>query len=958
MVRHLGLNGRAVEAQVAPRYTGTWQTQDRMMLLVQEGRRVWGEVHVNGGIGLVWGHVAPDGLTLRGAMDRSSNPRGAMELRIDAHADTLLGMWDHSIGRMGSPVAARRLSGAVPPLTRATGTEDDLRLDQRGQPWAPADSAAFAAFMAPAQAPASLDTGEDIEAMQRFAPPAGFTGTWSTNHDVVSLMQDAREVHGHYRGRTLWGQVSADGTHLRGVWDDGANRWGLFEFRLDAARMGFAGAWGTAGDADLRGGAWTGTRRSWLLDPPAMVTPRSAALEPRLEGFFAPVRDPDLPDPADPVPDLLMPRLDQTERMPDLIPSALAGFPLHSRFDFAHPGGSPAVSFIFTARQPGGQVGSYETGFVWLRTGWCGPDCDPEILPLGGPEIDEVFNPAERLVKGGVFPGLDLSALGILAFQGDDSDWPRLGVRVHVLTAPYDESTQLGRDGERIARTFGPFIGGPVEGGTLADWPQPDPTAAPVGVGTLPATLAPGIYAVTEMEPGVPLPETLRHLTLDGSRIARDVLACATRPHVVHPDGLIALRELNAMRAASGGAPYSTASFLRCEQNGPMADCRAFSRPLSDSPGTPDRTFSAQIVPGLPGGFVLAEAEGRGLIFRNCLAPDGALSVAELAPSGRRMVDHIADREDGGQSPVFDATGLVVGVRSGAGDAPAPAPMAATPDYAALAGLYGDARGDCAERLVAVRADGTLAVWQDLPARPGAPRLTATCDAAGICQIPGAPPGGFATFQPTAEGFQLCQDGDCGNAQRFAACPAGQPAPDLRALILGTAPAKPTAPAAAPDFIPPGIWLSEAPWSDPIPDPGTPEFRLACLDAPEVVFPDRSLIGLTLHEGVAGPEYAVNWGEECRPSGDAAWPFACIAEDANVAAGGTSTTRRRIDGFRSHTVGITILTEGESAPTSILLHACLRGDGGGIDLDASAEGRALARAIAGLGRGPVPRPAD
>lgn len=42
MVRHLGLNGRVAGAQMAPRFTGTWQTDGGWMARVQEGRRVWG----------------------------------------------------------------------------------------------------------------------------------------------------------------------------------------------------------------------------------------------------------------------------------------------------------------------------------------------------------------------------------------------------------------------------------------------------------------------------------------------------------------------------------------------------------------------------------------------------------------------------------------------------------------------------------------------------------------------------------------------------------------------------------------------------------------------------------------------------------------------------------------------------------------------------------------------------
>lgn len=291
VVTHLGLDGVAAGDQLAPRFTGTWQTHGGMMALVQQGRQVWGEVHVSGGIGLVWGHVAPDGLTLRGAMDRSSNPRGVTELRLAPDGAALRGVWDHNIGRMGSTVTARRLSGGVPPLARATGTEDNLRLQRNGEPWAPAEGDAFAAFMAPAQAAASPDTGEDIDAMQAAAPPVGFGGVWNTNQQQLILHQDGRRVWGRRDRGPIWGEVSADGQLMRGIWDNGGD-WGYVEFRLTPDRMAFEGTWGRARDGGIAENRWTGTRVGWLAAPvePAALPP--AASGGAFDAFMAPVRTP------------------------------------------------------------------------------------------------------------------------------------------------------------------------------------------------------------------------------------------------------------------------------------------------------------------------------------------------------------------------------------------------------------------------------------------------------------------------------------------------------------------------------------------------------------------------------------------------------------------------------------------------------------------------------------------
>ncbi len=341
MVQHLGLNGSAADQQLAPRYTGTWQTHGGMMALVQDGRRVWGEVHVNGGIGLVWGHVAPDGLTLRGAMDRSSNPRGVTELRIDPLAESLRGFWDHNIGRMGSTVSARRVSGGLPPLTRATGTgtEDDLRLDMQGRPWAPADSRAFGDFMAPARAAASPDTGEDIDAMQATADPESFAGVWNTNQQQLTLAQEGRSVWGRRDRGALWGEVSADGLLLRGLWVN-AREWGFLEFRLNPDRMGFVGAWGRPRDGGVRE-RWDGARVGWLAPPVEPVDLPTEATGPVLDAFMEPVRDADLiapgqVAPANPDPDdhtLLLPG-----DLPNLIRRGFAGFEPAFRWEFLQPG--------------------------------------------------------------------------------------------------------------------------------------------------------------------------------------------------------------------------------------------------------------------------------------------------------------------------------------------------------------------------------------------------------------------------------------------------------------------------------------------------------------------------------------------------------------------------------------------------------------------------------------------
>lgn len=648
IVDHLGLTGALASQQVAARYAGTWQTHGGMMALAQDGRRVWGEVHVNGGIGLVWGHVAPDGLTLRGAMDRSSSPRGVMELRIDPQADRMQGTWDHNIGRMGNAVSARRLSGATPPMTRATGTDDDLNLTMQGRPWEPAASPAFAAFMEPALAPASPDTGEDIDAMQAAAPPAGFTGIWASNHQRLTLLQEGRLVRGMRDSGAIWGQVSADGQVMRGLWIN-RNDWGLLEFRLDPARMAFQGTWGR-----LRDGApqsrWDGQRLGWLTPPVDPVNLPADAQGAEVEAFLEPVRDLDLPTAA-PAPG------DRTEAAPgpagilDLVPAALQDFVPALRRDYAHPDGRPAASAVFAAPVPGGALGEYQPGFVWLQADWCGPGCAPEILPVGGPSADEGPNAAQRLDGGGVFPALDLSEQGIVVFRGDDTEWPRMAMTVHLLDRPFSESAQLGPGRSFVTRSFGPFAAMPVEPATMDGWPiLVVSDEAPPLVGSIDVLPQDGIFATMADRPGEPVDLAFARL-FDGSQDARMAQACAEGPVVVHPDGLIAERALDPASARAGGPAYRTTRYQVCEQAGPLVFCQVYQEPLSAAPGRPAFDYRAAVIGGPDGSFALQDPEsGRAMLYRECRGARGFMGELDRWPDGRLIQDTMRQREDEDQA--------------------------------------------------------------------------------------------------------------------------------------------------------------------------------------------------------------------------------------------------------------------------------------------------------------------
>jgi hypothetical protein len=153
VARHLGLTGAAARAQTDPGFAGSWQQGGRILSLVQDGRRVWGDVHEGDRIGRLWGHVGPDGLTLWGVTDATSGERGAMELRLSPDGQRMQGAWHLTRSRQGGAIAARRLSGGLPARLWTTGTEEELNAFLRTNPWSHADGFDFPAFMAPVLAP-------------------------------------------------------------------------------------------------------------------------------------------------------------------------------------------------------------------------------------------------------------------------------------------------------------------------------------------------------------------------------------------------------------------------------------------------------------------------------------------------------------------------------------------------------------------------------------------------------------------------------------------------------------------------------------------------------------------------------------------------------------------------------------------------------------------------------------
>jgi len=758
-------------AALAPRFGGTWLSESGPLSLVQDGRRVWGDVPG----GVLVGEVAADGLTLRGLWAEDT-----VELRLSRDGLSMAGSAGSGLDpTLGGPgITARKVSAGRPSLALATGTGQDLPAAYRG-----GASPEFEAFMAPARGAAS----GDIDQMQATAPPASFAGVWTTNHQSLTLHQQGRRVWGERARGVIEGEVSADGRTLRGTWTTGSD-WGTFEFALDQARRAFTGQWGRGADPDLQGGGWTGSRVSYLPgtltrgDATAMARPTGAAGA-VFEGFMAPVRDAGLPDPVTPVIPVLDPA--PSPRTPATAVELNPGFTPSIRRDFANEAGQTVISIAFGPIMRGGDVGTYADGYAWLAQGWCGAGCPEEILPVGGRTSDSVPNGYERLDRGGVFPASSV-AHGRLVFEVLAD-----ALMVHGLDDDYTEGAQLGVNRELIARTFGTYRAVEATPAGLTGWPplpfgaggvtvEPvlpvvDGEPAPdLRIGTI-DILPIGVFAEHYGEPGDSVAMLIDAVLTDDDLRKGMAQQCTREPVVLYPDGLIAVRELDGAAASAGSTAYTTTMHERCEQAGPILACTMFF----DAPEDPFQngdSYTLQLATGPEGTFTMSLDDDI-TVYRPCFGPDGLTASDAQASDGRPLWQHIVERGDNGPGLTLTAAGQYEAAASslvggGPGDLSAAVGIWAEqvpgsdPDAMAL---------QCFQEPLVMRPDGRFRAFVlDDAGLPVARPDELDCSAGSQCTFvvsgaaaPANMPARLSLSQPGPDRLRLCDDATtCSDLQR------------------------------------------------------------------------------------------------------------------------------------------------------------------------------------------------
>ena len=203
---------------------------------------------------------------------------------------------------------------------------------------------------------------------------------------------------------------------------------------------------------------------------------------------------------------------------------------------------------------------------------------------------------------------------------------------------------------------------------------QPNPYANE-GTGTS-APIPPGIYGLIERAGFDPA---------NSAEIGEAVTKCAMEPFVAYPDGYLQVR-VHSPATAAHGVPYRTAMVGQCTAIDGGASCRMWQ------PEAPDSVQPMELsVTPVANGHVRLVNRTRGNeegTFYACVRPGGEMSATETLPDGRKAVDHIMARADGGPELGYSDSGEYLGPKTVEARPKASAPERGG-DFGAIAGLYG-----------------------------------------------------------------------------------------------------------------------------------------------------------------------------------------------------------------------------------------------------------------------------
>lgn len=207
----------------------------------------------------------------------------------------------------------------------------------------------------------------------------------------------------------------------------------------------------------------------------------------------------------------------------------------------------------------------------------------------------------------------------------------------------------------------------PIDGQPNAD--------ADAGAG-VPGLIPPGIYGLIERAGFDPS---------NSADIGEAVTKCAMEPFIAYPDGFLQVKGHSPAMAA-GGVPYRTNVVGRCTAIDGGASCRMWQ------PEAPDSTQSVEfgISPTENGHVRLvnrSRGDQEGTLYA-CVRPGGEMSPTETLPDGRKAIEHIMARADGGPELSYSDSGAYLGPKTVAPRQPAGAPEPGG-DFGAIAGLYG-----------------------------------------------------------------------------------------------------------------------------------------------------------------------------------------------------------------------------------------------------------------------------